>query len=333
MLALFFNENRVAIPALERTFERMIRSMGLSFARADIPVKFRAALKELEGSVFEIENRHVRFANPGVRDFLQRAVLEDNFFLTAIEAAHAFAEVKATWDLYCAHTRWANAADTIFVAWDGAIARLMEDASGTPLQRLILSKDMYDRLQSDTNLDFVHACIHDLEYAEIEGDDIDLCRRALEDFTLSVLADGVLDEAREVLSSAVAKMISNCGNILSFEDLQTVAAALTTYGTDAAAATSAIRTALGEHTKDVTDTLYNYGSVDELDSFEAELQTLMNSYGVPLNDVAEQIELRRETLIERETVDEDEKYTSAQPTSSTQNSTDQIRSLFAGLKI
>jgi hypothetical protein len=51
MLALFFNETRPTITALERTFARMVIAMGLTFPSVDLPVKFRYALKELEGSV------------------------------------------------------------------------------------------------------------------------------------------------------------------------------------------------------------------------------------------------------------------------------------------
>jgi hypothetical protein len=56
MVAQFFNNSYTGIPRLERTFGRMLDAMGFAIARADRPVKFRSALKELEGSVFAIRS-------------------------------------------------------------------------------------------------------------------------------------------------------------------------------------------------------------------------------------------------------------------------------------
>ncbi len=102
MVALFFNNPHTGIPVLERTFARMVDAMGFAIARADRPVKFRSALKELEGSVFAIQARQVRFSNPGVRDFLQRAIEEDRFLPAAIDAVTEYAEVEQCWTVFLA---------------------------------------------------------------------------------------------------------------------------------------------------------------------------------------------------------------------------------------
>jgi hypothetical protein len=94
MGALFFNNRRTGIPALERTFGRMVDAMGFAIPRADRPVRFRSALKELEGSVLAIQERQVWFSNPGVRDFLQRAIEEDRFLPAAINSVTEYAEVN-----------------------------------------------------------------------------------------------------------------------------------------------------------------------------------------------------------------------------------------------
>ncbi|WP_405126660.1 hypothetical protein [Ralstonia pseudosolanacearum] len=149
MLALFFNEGRVGLQALEGAFQQMVGSMGLTIGRADIPVRFRAALKELEGSAIAIEDRHVRFANPGIRDFLQRAVREDRFFSVAVDAATRFPELNSTWKLYVEAVRHDGGLAIEGSHWDAAIARLMKIVSGTALDRLGLSVDMYDQLESE----------------------------------------------------------------------------------------------------------------------------------------------------------------------------------------
>ncbi|MBF4049628.1 restriction endonuclease [Burkholderia pseudomallei] len=331
MLALFFNEGRVGLQALEGAFQQMVGSMGLTIGRADIPVRFRAALKELEGSAIAIEDRHVRFANPGIRDFLQRAVREDRFFSVAVEAATRFPELKSTWKRYGEAVREDRGLAIDSSLWDAAIGRLMKVVSGTALDRLGLSVDMYDQLESETSLEFVRASVAELRDSEIELDEADLSRWVLEALSLSLLPLDVADEAGQVLFEAVVRFLSEWGGELSFEDIDAVAGALSDFDADAAVVAHAHRSALRKRTSDLSSILLDYGSVDDLDSFESELTLLMSKNGVPSGDVAAQVERRREILVEREQEREDENYNPAQSVSPRQSATDQIRSMFAGL--
>lgn len=331
MLALFFNEARVGLQALEGTFQQMVGSMGLSIGRADIPVRFRAALKELEGSAIAIEDRHIRFANPGIRDFLQRAVREDRFFSVAVDAATRFPELKSTWERYGEAVRHDRGLAIDGALWDAAIDRLMTIVSGTALDRLGLSVDMYDQLESEKSLEFVRASVTELRDSEIELDEADLSRWVLEALSVSLLPLGVADEAGQVLFEAAVRFLSEWGGELSFEDIDAVAGALSDFDVDAAFVAHAHQNALRKRTSDLSSILLDYGSVDDLDSFESELTLLMTKNGVPPGDVAAQIESRREILVEREQEREDEDYNPAQSVSPRQSATDQIRSMFAGL--
>ncbi|MGF2482006.1 hypothetical protein ACQUWW_26685, partial [Ralstonia pseudosolanacearum] len=202
--------------------------------RADIPVRFRAALKELEGSAIAIEDRHVRFANPGIRDFLQRAVREDRFFSVAVDAATRFPELNSTWKLYGEAVRHDGGLAIEGSHWDAAIARLMKIVSGTALDRLGLSVDMYDQLESEKSLEFVRTSVSDLRDSEIELDEADLSRWMLEALSVSLLPLDVADEAGQVLFEAVARFLSERGGELSFEDIDAVAGALFDFDVDAA---------------------------------------------------------------------------------------------------
>ncbi|CAM2187749.1 Restriction endonuclease [Paraburkholderia sacchari] len=331
MLALFFNEGRVGLQALEGAFQQMVGSMGLTIGRADIPVRFRAALRELEGSAIAIEDRHVRFANPGIRDFLQRAVREDRFFSVAVDAATRFPELKSTWKRYGEAVREDRDLAIDGSLWDAAIGRLMKIVSGTALGRLGLSVDMYDQLESETSLEFVRASVAELRDSEIGLDEADLSRWVLEALSLSLLPLDVADEAGQVLFEAVVRFLSEWGGELSFEDIDAVAGALSDFDVDAAVVAHAHHSALRKRTSDLSSVLLDYGSVDDLDSFESELTLLMTKNGVPPGDVAAQVERRRETLVEREQEREDDNYNPAQSVSPRQSATDQIRSMFAGL--
>lgn len=331
MLALFFNEGRVGLQALEAAFQQMVGSMGLTIGRADIPVRFRAALKELEGSAIAIEDRHVRFANPGIRDFLQRAVREDRFFSVAVDAATRFPELKSTWKRYGEAVRHDRSLAIDGSLWDAAIGRLMKIVSGTALDRLGLSVDMYDHLASEKTLEFVRASVTELRDSEIELDEADLSRWVLEALSVSLLPIDVADEAGQVLFEAVVQFLSEWGGELSFEDIDAVAGALSDFDVDAAIAARARQNALRKRTLDLSSILLDYGSVDDLDSFESELTLLMTKNGVPSGDVTAQVERRREVLVEREQEREEEKYNPAQSVPSRQSATDLIRSMFAGL--
>jgi len=331
MLALFFNEGRVGLQALEGAFQRMIAAMGLSIGRAEIPVKFRAALKELEGSAIAIEDRHVRFANPGIRDFLQRAVREDRFFSVAVDAATLFYELKSTWDHYVEAVRHDSGLAIDGSLWEAAIDRTMCVASGTPLGRLGLSVDVYDQLGSEKSLEFVRASVAELSGSEIELDEADLSRWVLEALSMSQLPHDVMSMAGNALFGAVAQFLSERGGELSFDDIDAIAGALAEFGMDADVATRAHKKALQGRISDLSSILLDYGSVDELDGFELDLTELMINNRVLPGDVAAQIERRRETLIEYEQAEEEENYHPVQPVSSRLNATEQIRSMFAGL--
>jgi energy-coupling factor transporter ATP-binding protein EcfA2 len=236
MLALFFNEVRVALPTLEDAFHRMVIAMGLSIGRADIPMRFRAAMKELEGSVIAIEDRRVRFANPGVRDFLQRAVIEDKFLTIALDAVSEFAEVKSVWDRYCLSLHGDSAQKIHGALWDAAIIRLMSRDTGTALGRIELALDIYGRQQSEKCLEFVRVCTYDLKNSEIEVGEVTLCKWALEYFSIASLPREDAEEVGQVLSVAVGRLLTEWGHELSFEDINEVANALSEFGTNAAIA-------------------------------------------------------------------------------------------------
>jgi hypothetical protein len=323
MLALFFSGGSTAIPALERAFERMTGAIGLEFVSADFPVKFRSALKELEGSVLAIQDRTVSFSNPGVRDFLERAVIEDRFLPAAIGAITEFAEVNHTWTFFCAQTPAPGAAHTA-AAWARAAERLLKNDDGRALERLELIIDTYDRLQTQALLQVVRAAIRDFQDWEITDNETTRCQDVLEQIHQSVLPRDVLDETKRAISYAVAIMLTNSGGSLNLEDIKAVATSLFKFGDDESVAAEAARSALEGYIEDMSPELSEITSLDDLAGYERELKTLMMDYGVKNWKAARQIESRREELIEREERDYGEGYYGRQ-TASAQISDDQMR--------
>jgi energy-coupling factor transporter ATP-binding protein EcfA2 len=372
MLALFFNEISPTIPALERAFGRMTSAMGLPFATADIPAKFRSALREIEGSVLAIQDRQVRFSNPGVRDFLERVVDEDRFLPVAVGAVTEFAEVKQAWSFFLAQ-RFGTAADRIedgdwlnwhltgvwsseypmpktpqkprpktpedpsSTAWVGAARRLLKDGSGSALQRLHLVirmyNDMYDCQEAEELLQLVSDCIRTLQNSEIEGVEAGRCRDAFELIHVSLLPLDVRDDANRALSAAVATMLTDCGDF-SLGEIESVVTALFEFGADKDAAAVAADAALQDHITNLPATLSDLGAED-VESHARQLRTMVNEYGYLSKDVVSRMEATIRRIEDQLTEREEREHGYEEEgwgNPSPGDSTSQIRSLFGQLR-
>lgn len=335
MLALFFNENSTAIPALERAFGRMSRAMGLSFATADLPVKFRSALKEIEGSVIAIQNREVRFSNPGVRDFLERKVDEDRFLPIAVGAVTEFAEVNRTWTFFRDQKSEPSRLDASSAAWVEATQRLLSDGSGSALQRLHLVIDMYDRLKAEELLPVVVASIRNLRNSEIEGVEAGRCYDAFELIHMSLLPLDVRDDANKALFDAVVTMLTDYSDF-DLDEIESVVTALFDFAVDKDAAARAADAALQVHLTNLSSTPSEHLGTAEDFKYEAKrLRNIVNEYGFLNEDEVSRMEATLQSiedrLIERESEHDYEGEERGSP-SVGQITSDQIRSLFGQLR-
>ncbi len=281
MLSLFFNQSRTPVDSLERTFMRMVNAMSIPLARVDLPTKFRSALKELEGSVLAIRDRHVSFSNPGVRDYLQGAIGEDRFLPTAISVITEFAEVEQAWTSFLADEPTPGRDHPTANAWGGAAARLLRDGSGTPLQRLELVIDMYDHLFIEEFVGLARAATKDLDGSNIDSGEADRGRRVIEALTLTLLPSAAADAAKVVVSNKFGRMLSEQAWAMSLDDLRASATSLKEYGSDPDAANDAIREGIEGYIEQMHEELDNFRSEDEVESYEEEIKDFLSEYGVP----------------------------------------------------
>jgi hypothetical protein len=330
MLALFFNRNRSPIATLERTFGRISMALGRPVPQGTRSARVRAALRELEGSVLAIQNRIISFANPGIQDFLQRVVIEDKLMPSIIGVVEEFAEFKQTWEIWSALSLTADAENSMAAAWGEAASRLLDTEEGSPLQRLALLIDIYDRLKTDELATLVNRAIDDLGQVTIDGDEADEARYLLERTISTLLPMDLLVKAQQVVTATVATMLQEYGWSLSLDTIKSVAKTLCDYGSDKKFAAKASATALKDYIEQLESALSEMTSVDELETFDRELNAAMKDYGVTNAMVGYYIDRRRDELFERGSDNKTSPVWS--PSASPGDMSDnEIRSLFGAL--
>jgi hypothetical protein len=111
--------------------------------------------------------------------------------------------------------------------------------------------------------------------------------------------------------------------------MTSVVETLQKYGGDKGVAAQASSAALRGYLTELDNWLSDIASIDELETYERELKTVMNDYGVTDNMVAYRIECRRDELFERS--DDKRKVTGWTPTAVPGDMSDKDISLFESL--
>jgi hypothetical protein len=329
MIALFFNEFKPSVDALRDAFERMSRAAGYVMARADIPALFRAALKELEGSVISIQERTVSFANPGIRDFLEQTAIQDQSLQPAVDAAAELSELRLAWNFFETHKAKLSSHPTS-VAWMMAAARVLERLSGSALERLDLMISMYHGLKSEEMLEGVEIAISQLKASSISLFDSSSARTLLENVTLSLLPTEIAENAKCALTQVISEMLSVDGGYMPLEDLASIVSHVLEYGADRSLCSDAAAEALQVHIDNISDTLSDISTLQDLDDYEQELTEMMGAYGVVASKATRAIQQKRERLYDRDDGGEPVYSPHVRPISR-EISDDQIRSMFSGL--
>jgi hypothetical protein len=226
--------------------------------------------------------------------------------------------------------------DPTSAAWVAAAGRLLNDGTGTPLRRLNLFIAMYNHLEAENLLPIVAAAISDLEYSEIEGIEAEQCAELIEALTASLLPSEIQEQAQRVVCSSTKKMLSDYGDALSLDEIESVTAALAEYGIDEDGAVAAADRALREYIENLDQNLHTVGSLFELKNVREQLDKLLDDYGQRDNQINSIIDrefrLRHEQLNEEE--DRDDEYLRSGRSDSVgrQISNDHIRSMFGHLR-
>jgi len=328
MLAQFFSDERISLDSLENIFYRIVHALGLQFPQSEFSVRFRSALRELEGSVLAIRNRSVTFSNPGVRDYLQRAIVEDKLLIPVLDVLTRYKEIDQAWVYFLSLPPSAiplGARD----AWVRTARRIMEGAGGATLQNLELLIDLYDHFKDADLIEPIKFIASEIEEYEIESDEVARCSDLFEKITLSTLPHEIIDNIRSAFSAKVGDMIRYNGSWIELNDLSRITRNLRSYGDVSDETEESAREAIEGYIADLEEALSQVSSTYELGRYERDLSGLMEEFGVSDFSVDERIEIRRGELQEEEDRDE-ASFESTQPTKLAGHiSDDEIRSMFA----
>jgi energy-coupling factor transporter ATP-binding protein EcfA2 len=333
MFAVFFNASRIRLAALERSFGRMVHALGIAVPSADIAPRFRAALKELEGSVVAVQDRTVSFSNPGIRDFLKRAIVRDQQLAGVLTVASEYDEVVALREYFAENkTSFPTVTGDL---WLGAATRLVGGGLADELRQLGLVIDLYDDLRLDAFLPVVNEAVNLVGGTEFDDLDVDLCVGLLERVVMTLLPSEYQENAREVLSTTIGELLASSGSVTSLDDIERLGSALKTHGSSENGAVTAVQNALEGHADNLSEFLGEIRSLDDVEEYERDFNRLRRSYGASAVMASYYFERRREDLSEDLPQDDENRYGASHKGSPTQDqgiSDDQIRSMFVNLR-
>lgn len=330
--ALFFNPAEIPIESLQRSFGRVIDTLELPIAKADRPVRFRAAVKEVEGSFITLANRRVSFANPGVRDFVGRVIGEDGYLKYAITAVAEYKEVYQCWNYFSTPTARPWRGHPLTEDWSRAAARMIATGFGSPLERFRLVLDMYNDLKNDELLELVRQAVQEIEESEPDECDADECVATLEAATLNLLPFDDLERVKDVCFRNVAARMSSNGVLLTLEEIASIARTLSSMSDDIGTVNDTVREALSDYLRGLDDTLDEIASLNELKEFERELKASMKQYKLQSYEAECSLDRRREELEEKEVSDDWDYYVARSSNVSAETTIIEIRSMFWSLK-
>jgi|GEM_PF-357910 len=337
MLAIFFNSSRTTLIDLEKTFVRMAKASDIRLSRANSVRRFRLALKELEGSVLAIQNQRVSFSNPGVRDYLQRAIVEDRFVESAVEVVTDYAEVFQAWSFYKAQGS-ENQQHSLTKQWVAAMLRLSKSASGSVLHRLALLLEVYEALRSRELIGLIK-----LEASRLSAVRLRASEATAGCFVMQLLVESHLpknDRQGVIVSinAAMRKMVQDESDTLILNDLRSVIRGLEKLDVEPTETAEAIAEGLKLFVESMEIELEDVQEEDDLAEFEELLLELLNDYNVNDTDAITAIGDQRESIEEKsddednDDDDDDEGYTPTRRLKDEPDSDEAIRSIFDTLR-
>ena len=280
MLAKFFNQLSVPLNDLRHAFLSTSFSQGRKIPESEVQSRFRNSLKELEGSVFAIENGKVSFSNPGVQDFLERVTIEDQLLPTIIKSISGFEPTKKAFDVWRSLKPTKDEIDQRNPFWISALQKVQNDESVSAFEKLALAEKMRQYISEVECEHIFNAVLDEFDDEGIEDIEIENAVELLQEIRFASFPSGSEERLRRSLSQLVGGLFETKGIDLYLSDFNSLSEKAIEYAIDRDAMVACCKSVIVEIAADITYQLDNITSPDELDEFESDFKNITDQFGV-----------------------------------------------------
>ena len=331
MWAIFFSGPYVGIDFCLQMFKRVAASAGYQISPSEAVARFRNGLKELSSSFVSVEEQEISFANPGIRDFLSKVVIDDHLLPVVVRAVSTIYEFRSAWSFFKLHITTCKSQFNDEGLWAEAMDRIQNHGSTTAIASLRHILEMCEHLPGLQVQSVLNRATNDLKAQGIDGRDHYECLFSLRQLKrLQFQTGDLLDRARDILTEASANMLADIGEDLAIDDITSITGALAQLA-DSSVVRNAAADALRGFILGIDDKLSDVSSSQELNTFREELVSAARAYGVDIDEtLTRDIEKRREALEDRENEADEAPYQHVGPQAGPGDISDlEIKSMFS----
>jgi hypothetical protein len=240
-------------------------------------------------------------------------------------------EIGELWAVFQASKPSSAEKDRLTGAWVAALDRVRDENQSDLYDYIELAAEMCSALDHAPAEERLERALDDFEENAFTNDDVAAACSLLERSFRSTLSSELQKRFRAAATNLAAELLSEHANELNFEDVQSLDEALHSYGDDATLVSDATRAAMTKIARNVDDEIRGIDTVEDLDAYEEALIALMKKRNCPTAGVEQDIQFRREMLLEDGRIKTTSSYRSLSFDPEDQISTSDIRSMFRGL--
>jgi hypothetical protein len=334
MRALFFCGHYTSVDALLQAFKRFSRSMGISMPDPQATVRFRHALKPLEGSIVSLWNANVFFSNPGVRDFLSGVIISDELISSAARGVGTFRELENSWDFYKKHQAICRRHIESEGIWIDALERIVSSGEESAIRYVRLGLEMCEALEhNELAIECTEGALQSLVQEGVDpANELD-CRHAIEYFYMLDPDDRRSLSSGDALIQSAIDMLEGAGDSLTLDEIISVSNTIDRYSNIENLGRNAAHTALNTWISDLDARLLDVSSCREFDSFVEELGVALAKYEISNTyTIQRKLDEHREQLEKTETAQDQDGYESTGHNNKVADVSDEhVKSLFSTL--
>lgn len=236
MLSMFLSGRAVRLDALKYAFVRVSGALGQPLHAAEIETRFRAAFKELDGSILSLFHGRVIFANPGINDFIQSVIVQDRLLPLLLEIIETPSELRQLWAIFIDEVAALEDRQAFGDAWLDAHGRILAGETGNLLTYLLLAVELYEGLVWSpvaVRIEQILGLLGQVVFAE---DHLSIARTLLEKSADELLPGALAARFRTVMTQACANLLTEYALNFSIEDVIALDDDLHEHGNDASLA-------------------------------------------------------------------------------------------------